>query len=76
MRCGDNPEDCYREGLKEWLGSGERSWGDLVEALCSPTVGRRDIAMVINKDYILSAGSPAPLVKQTGMLPSDNTLFL
>ena len=39
-----NPEDCYRQGLKEWLIGGERSWGDLVEALSSPTVGHRDIA--------------------------------
>ena len=47
-----NPEDCHREGLKEWLESGERSWGDLVEALSSPTVSHSDIAMVIEREYI------------------------
>ena len=48
---------CYHEGLRKWLKGGERSWGDLVEALSSPTVGRSDIAKEIERDYILSAGS-------------------
>ena len=48
---------CYHEGLRQWLKGGERSWGDLVEALSSPTVGRSDIAKEIERDYILSAGS-------------------
>ena len=55
LRCHDNPEDCYCEGLKEWLEGGERSWGDLVEALASPTVGHHDIAMAIEKDYLQSS---------------------
>ena len=46
----DNPEECYREGLKEWLVGGERSMGDLVEALSSPTVGHRDIATLMESD--------------------------
>ena len=50
----NNPEDCYREGLSEWLKGGERSWGDLMEALSSPTVGHSDIAMVIERDYLQS----------------------
>ena len=33
VRCHDNPEDCYHKGLAGWLKGGERSWGDLVEAL-------------------------------------------
>ena len=48
---------CYHEGLRQWLEGGERSWGNLVEALSSPTVGRSDIAKEIERDYILSAGS-------------------
>ena len=52
-----NTAICYREGLRHWLKGGERSWGDLVEALSSPTVGRSDIAKEIERDYILSAGS-------------------
>ena len=47
----------YHEGLRQWLEGGERSWGDLVEALSSPIVGRSDIAKDIERDYILSAGS-------------------
>ena len=61
-RCHDNPEDCYREGLLEWLEGGERNWGDLVEALSSPTVGHSEIAMVIERDYIQSTG----VVRQIG----------
>ena len=54
-RC--NTAICYHEGLRQWLEGGERSWGDLVEALSSPAVGRSDIAKEIERDYILSAGS-------------------
>ena len=68
MRCGDNPKDCYREGLSEWLQGVERTWGDLVEALSSPTVGHDDIAMAIERDYIQSASSTSSITsgKQTG----------
>ena len=52
-----NSVSCYHEGLRQWLEGGERSWGDLVEALSSSTVGRSDIAKEIERDYILSAGS-------------------
>ena len=57
QKYGYNTVICYREGLRHWLEGGERSWGDLVEALSSPTVGRSDIAKEIERDYILSAGS-------------------
>ena len=50
----DNAEDCYREGLSEWLEGGERSWGDLVKALSNPTVGHIDIAVQINEEHICS----------------------
>ena len=46
-----NPDHCYRDGLKEWLIGGERTWGDLVEAMSSPTVGHSDIAMVIKRQW-------------------------
>ena len=59
VKCQDNPKECYREGLKEWLEGGERSWGDLVEALSSTTVGHSDIAMVIKRDYIKSVSTEA-----------------
>ena len=60
MRCHDTPDQCYHEGLSEWLEGGERSWGDLVEALSSPTVGHSDIAMVVERDFTRSS------VKQAG----------
>ena len=38
-------DDCYREGLYSWLTySSEPTWGDLVKALSSPTVGYLEIA--------------------------------
>ena len=52
-----NPTLCYWEGLKEWLKGGVRSWGDLVKALSSPTVGGNDIAKEIERDYIQFADS-------------------
>ena len=70
VRCRDDPEDCYREGLTEWLEGGERSWGDLVEALSSPTVGHSDIAMAIERNYIQSAATATIVTseRQTGEL--------
>ena len=60
----NHPEDCYREGLSEWLGGGERSWGDIVKALSSPTVGHSDIAAVIEGDFIQSAQGMASVSSQ------------
>ncbi len=42
-------DDCYREGLREWLNEGEKRWEDMVEALSSPTVGLVYIANAIQK---------------------------
>ncbi len=50
----NNPDDCYREGLLEWLKGGEGSWRDIVNALSSPTVGHSDVAMTVEKDHIQS----------------------
>ncbi len=58
--CRDNPEDCYREGLSEWLKGGERSWEDVVKALSSPIVGHSDIARTIERDHLQSTGASNP----------------
>ncbi len=50
----DNPDDCYREGLKEWLKGGERSWEDVVKALSSPIVAHHHIARTIETDHLQS----------------------
>ena len=50
----NNPEDCYREGLLEWLKGGERSWTNIVKALSSPIVGQSDIARIVEKDHVQS----------------------
>ena len=55
LRYHDQPFVCYREGLKEWLKTGEGSWRDLMEAMS--TVGHKDIAKEIERDYIQSGGS-------------------
>ena len=51
----NNPDDCYREGLLEWLKEGERSWKSMVEALSSPTVGHSDIARTVERDHLQSS---------------------
>ena len=52
---GNNPDDCYREGLKEWLKGGERSWENIVKALSSPIVGHIHIARTIERDHLQSS---------------------
>ncbi len=49
----DDPTNCYRDGLKEWLKGGERSWEDVVKALSSPIVGHAHIAKTIERDVKL-----------------------
>ena len=49
------PDDCYREGLLEWLNEGERSWKSMVKALSSPTVGHVHIARTIERDHLQSS---------------------
>lgn len=56
---GNNPDDCYREGLSEWLTSGNRSWKDVVDALSSPIVDHSDIAKTIEQGHIHSSETPA-----------------
>ncbi len=47
----DKPDECYREGLSEWLKCKHGSWEDVVVALSSPTVGFSDIARTIERDH-------------------------
>ncbi|XP_064389656.1 serine/threonine-protein kinase Sgk1-like isoform X2 [Halichondria panicea] len=56
----DNPDDCYREGLSEWLTGGERSWEDVMAALSSPIVGHSDIASTIEREHVQSTGASNP----------------
>ena len=63
----DNPDECYREGLKEWLKGGKRSWEDVIKALSSPIVGHSDIARTIEKDHLQSTDASNPTdVKSEG----------
>ena len=57
VRCREDPDECYREGLAEWLKGGERHWRDMVEALSSPVVGNKDMARAIEKDQKLISES-------------------
>ncbi len=67
MNCSNNPDDCYREGLSEWLRSGERSWKDMVEALSSPTVDYNNLARTIEKNHVqFTAGRSSPKPEEAG----------
>ncbi len=46
-----DPDICYREGLSEWLKSGQRTWNDVVMALSTPTVGHKDLAKIIEQNH-------------------------
>ena len=50
----NNPDECYREGLKEWLNEGEKRWEEMVEALSHPIVGHSDLATTIERDHVQS----------------------
>ncbi len=47
-----NPDDCYRQGLSQWLQEGEKSWNDVARAMSSPIVGHKDIAETISKSHL------------------------
>ncbi len=67
----NHPDDCYRDGLKEWLKNGEKTWQDVVEALSSPIVGHSDIARTIERDHVQSTGkiTYAPINVQSPLPP-------
>ncbi len=56
VRWRENPDDCYREGILEWLKGGNRSWRDLMVALSGPIVGHNDIAKAIERHRIQRRG--------------------
>ncbi len=60
VQWSNNPDDCYREGLSEWLKGGDRSWEYVVKALSSPTVGHSDIARTIERDHLQSTDQTIP----------------
>ncbi len=63
----DDPDECYREGLKEWLKGEERRWEDVVKGLSSPIVGHVGIANTIEKDHLQSTDASNPTdVKSEG----------
>ncbi|XP_064389884.1 uncharacterized protein LOC135337826 isoform X2 [Halichondria panicea] len=74
----NDPDDCYREGLLEWLTDGERRWEDMVEALSSPTVGHVHIARTIEKDHVQSTGASNPndVKSEVQLINDDLTVFL
>ena len=49
VKCQNNSDKCYREGLDRWLKSGKRNWEDVINALRSPTVKHFKISMNIEK---------------------------
>ncbi len=54
----ENPDDCYREGLSEWLNGDGRSWKNIANALTRPTVNLSNIASKLRKNYpIQQAGT-------------------
>ncbi|XP_064389668.1 kelch-like protein 17 [Halichondria panicea] len=67
----DDPDDCYREGLKEWLKGGERSWEDVVKALSSPIVGHVHIARTIERDHLQSS-NPTDVKSEDASLTRDS----
>lgn len=48
----NQPGDCFRETLKEWLKSGEGRMERLVGALSSPTVKHGKLSRDIEKKYL------------------------
>ncbi len=50
MQWRDKPEDCYREGLAEWLKGDGRAWVYILEALSNPTVGYKALAQKLRPD--------------------------
>ncbi len=56
----DKPDDCYREGLSEWLKGGEGSWESMVEALSNPAVGHSVLAETIERDHVRSTSGDNP----------------
>ena len=57
IRCREDPDNCYLEGLSEWLKGGERNWADVFEALSRSSVGHNDLAKVVEKRLTKATGN-------------------
>ncbi|XP_064398910.1 uncharacterized protein LOC135345414 [Halichondria panicea] len=57
IRCREDPDNCYLEGLSEWLKGGERNWTDVFEALSRSSVGHNDLAKVVEKRLTKPTGN-------------------
>ncbi len=49
IRCREDPDNCYLEGLSEWLKGDERSWTDMFKTLSRSSVGHSDLAKVVKR---------------------------
>ena len=56
IRSHEDPDNCYLEGLSEWLKGGERNWTDVFEALSRSSVGHNDLAKVVERRLSGHAG--------------------
>ena len=57
IRCREDPDNCYLEGLSEWLRGCERSWTDVFEALSRSSVGHNDLAKVVERRFTKATGN-------------------
>ncbi len=57
IRCREDPDNCYLEGLSEWLKGEERSWTDVFEALSRSSVGHSDLAKVVERRLTKATGN-------------------
>ena len=47
----NDPDQCFLEGLSDWLRGGPRQWSDIVKALRDKTVCCEDVASEIEKSF-------------------------
>ncbi len=86
MKFCNNPDDCFRTGLSEWLSSGtERTWEHIAAALSSPTVDCKDIADQVAKKYLnetpdytytIDAGKPTTCMYHIYLIKRPGVYFL
>ena len=51
IQCSEDPSNCFRDTLKDYLKTITPSWRALVEALKSPTVNQPQLAEKVEKNY-------------------------
>ncbi len=57
IRCREDPDNCYLEGLSEWLKGEERNWTDVFKALSRSSVGHSDLAKVVERRLTKATGN-------------------